>query len=224
MEGVFAIYKPSGPTSNQVLQDIKRALGKKIKIGHAGTLDPLARGVLVIGIGRQHTKKLKDIVGQEKEYLATIKLGMTSTTDDEEGKKEVIRPDVIPGRPLVNNIIGEFIGEIEQVPPIFSAVKIKGQEAYKRARRGEKINIEPRRVLIKGIEILDYQYPNLKLKITCGPGTYIRSLARDIGEKLGTGGYLADLERSRVGKFPANSACPLKQFLRDVQQKSGNGI
>lgn len=218
MEGIFAVYKPKGPTSNQVLEEIRKVVGKGVKVGHAGTLDPLARGVLVVGIGRQATKKLKDIVGQEKEYLATIKLGVTSTTDDEEGEKRVVNEKKTPSISEIKKTVEAFIGEIEQTPPVYSAVKIRGVEAYKRARRGERIKLEPRRVRIKQIEVLNYQYPNLRLKVLCGPGTYIRSLARDIGHKLATGGYLSDLERTRVGRF--HKSQPLEEFLGNIQQKT----
>lgn len=197
---IVAIYKPKGPTSHDIVDQVRRATGVK-KVGHAGTLDPLARGVLVVAIGRQATKKIAELVQKEKEYVAQIKLGMTSMTDDEEGEKEVSEVSRIPKMTDVKKVIGMFVGKIKQVPPAYSAVKIRGQEAYKRARRGEEIKMPARLVDIKEIEILKYKWPVLEIRVVTGSGVYIRSLARDIGEKLGVGGYLVDLERTRVGEF-----------------------
>jgi len=200
MEGIFAVYKPKGPTSHDVIERLRKETGIK-KIGHAGTLDPLASGVLVVGVGREATKRLATIVKKEKEYLAVIKLGETSTTDDEEGQKKESPISKKPNYKEVERVVQKFEGKILQTPPAYSAVKIKGKEAYKLARRGQKPNLGPRPVEIKEIKILKYQWPYLKLKVTTGPGVYIRSLARDIGRELETGAYLAELERTRVGDF-----------------------
>lgn len=204
MSTIIAVNKPKGPTSHDIINQIRTITGVK-KVGHAGTLDPLASGVLVIGIGREATKKLGGIVGQEKEYIATIKLGQTSTTDDEEGEKhrsqnteerikKIDRKDI-------KKVLGCFIGELEQVPPMYSAVKVNGKEAYKYARKGKKPQLSPRQVFIKDIKLLDYAYPTVKIRVISGKGVYIRSLARDIGKKLAVGGYLRDLVRIRVGKY-----------------------
>ncbi len=206
MQGIFAVYKPKGPTSHDIINKLRRETGIK-KIGHAGTLDPLASGVLVVGIGREATKQLGSIVKKEKEYLAKIKLGETSTTDDEEGvKTEIKMVGKIPTLGEVKKAIAKFKGEILQTPPIYSAVKVKGQEAYKLARKGQTPKLEPRKALIKEIEILNYQWPYLEVRVVTGPGVYIRSLARDIGKTLKTGGYLAELERTRVGEYTKEDA------------------
>lgn len=200
MQKILAIYKPKGPTSHDIINQLRKITGIK-KIGHAGTLDPLARGVLVVGIGREATRKLNTIVRKEKEYQGIIKLGAESTTDDEEGEKT---ENTVKNRPSLNQIkavVQSFQGNISQLPPKYSAIKVKGQKAYQAARRGKEIVLSPRKVEIKEIEVLEYQWPYLKLKVVTGPGTYIRSLARDIGAKLHTGGYLYDLERTRVGEF-----------------------
>ena len=238
-DNIFAIYKPKGPTSHDIVHSIRKITGVK-KVGHAGTLDPLAVGVLVVGVGREATKQLGIVVKKEKEYIATIKLGEESITDDGEGlalpnphrngKGDTARYHAIPGEAEekktkhntahpptqgdIEDILHEFIGEIMQMPPVYSAVKIRGKEAYKRARRGEVVRLALRRVLIKDIHIVKYRWPMLILKVVTGPGVYIRSLARDIGKKLKVGAYLADLERTRVGEFTLEKSLTLDQFKK----------
>ncbi len=207
MNKIFAVYKPKGVSSFAVIKQLRKSWGIK-KIGHAGTLDPLAQGVLVVGVGREATKKLSSEVTKEKEYIATIKLGEYSTTDDAEGEKNKIN-DYQPKKKEIKETLSQFIGEIMQVPPNFSAIKIKGNRAYKMAREGKKIELKARLVLIKEIELLDYNYPFLKIRVITGPGVYIRSLARDIGQKLGIGAYLSELERIRVGEFKISDCCNL---------------
>ena len=199
-EGIIAINKPSGMTSHDVVAKVRKISGIK-KVGHAGTLDPLAAGVLVVGIGREATKKLGKIVEKEKEYIANIRLGIDSSTDDEEGEKKKYNVAHKPTRQEIKKAIGQFIGEIQQLPPRYSAVKIRGKRAYQRARDGEQFPLPLRSVEIKDISIMKFNWPYLKLKVTTGSGVYVRSLARDIGHDLGTGGYLAGLERTRVGTF-----------------------
>jgi tRNA pseudouridine55 synthase len=213
VKDIFAVYKPKGPTSNQILTKIRKRTGIK-KVGHAGTLDPLAQGILVVGVGRAATKQLGTIVAKEKEYLATIRLGYTSTTDDNEGQKEKIQDITKPLLVHVKNTLKQFKGEIDQVPPIYSAIKIKGQEAYKLARKGKEVKMKSRKALIKKISLISYKYPYLKIKVVTGPGVYIRSLARDIGQTLGTGGYLSSLERTRVGQFTKSKALKLNQIKK----------
>lgn len=205
IRGIVAIYKPKGLTSHQVIERLRKITGVR-RIGHAGTLDPFAAGVLVVGIGRASTRELHQLVLAEKEYRAQVRLGMTSTTDDPEGEKRTISVQRIPDRDEIEACLRQFIGRIPQIPPRFSAVKIRGQEAYKRARRGETFRIKPRWVEIKTIELLSYRWPNFDLRVVTGPGTYIRALARDIGHYLGTGAYLAELERTRVGEFTIEQA------------------
>lgn len=211
MEGIFAILKPKGPTSNDLLEELRKITGTR-RIGHAGTLDPLAKGVLVVGIGREATKKLQSFVKKEKEYLAKVRLGVESTTDDAEGEKKKIEVSKKPSLKEIEEVVSGFEGEILQTPPVFSAVKVRGQEAYKRARRGEIPKLSPKKVKIKKIEILGFRWPYLELRVATGPGVYIRALARDIGKKLGVGGYLADLERIRVGDFSKEQSMTPTRF------------
>lgn len=217
VHGFFAINKPLGMSSQRVVQIVKRWARektgeKKIKVGHAGTLDPLATGVLVVAVGREYTRMIDEIVGAQKEYEATIFLGMTSTTDDAEGVKTEHSVDQVPTRDDVDRAIGQFIGAIDQMPPAYSAIKIDGQEAYKRIRRGEVIVMESRTVRIDKITVMTYNYPLLMIRVVCGKGTYIRSLARDIGSVLGTGGYLTGLVRTRVGAYSIDHAMTIDQF------------
>jgi tRNA pseudouridine55 synthase len=197
---IFPVYKEKGKTSRDVLNIIKRSIEEK-KIGHGGTLDPLAEGVLVVGVGRESTKKLHSEEFNEKEYLGTIFLGKKSITDDEEGEKEVVEVEKIPTRKEVEDCLLLFQGVFEQRPPYFSAVKVKGKESYKLARKQVFLDLKKRKVEAKKIEILNYDYPFLQIRIVTGRGFYVRSLARDVGEKLGAGGYLYKLIRSRVGNF-----------------------
>jgi len=208
---IIAVYKKKGPTSRDLLNEIKRVTKEK-KVGHAGTLDPLAEGVLVVGIGRESTKELFSGKFQEKEYLAVIKLGEKSSTDDMEGDKEKVFIEKPPFLYEVEKVLASFKGTIMQAPPVFSAVKIKGKEAYKWAREGTPRNPKKRKVFIKSTRLLKYKYPYLKIKITTGKGVYIRSLARDIGRALGTGGYLHSLLRLRVGKFTVSDCVPVESL------------
>lgn len=209
MKNVFGVYKPKGPTSNDVLRQIRKMTGEK-KVGHAGTLDPLASGVLVVGVGRKGTRELGKIVQKEKEYVATIRLGEVSSTDDAEGEKIKIKKPEKPDKALVRQVLNQFKGEIRQVPPVFSAVKVRGREAYKLARAGKKVKLKPRRVNVKEIELLKYRWPYVKIRVRTGPGVYVRSIARDLGEGLGTGAYLAALERTRVGNFAIKDCVKIK--------------
>ena len=213
MNNIFAVYKPVGPSSNQMLSRIKKVLNIK-KVGHAGTLDPLAQGILVVAVGRAYTKQLPEIVKKEKGYIAKIRLGQTSTTDDEEGEKKIIIENEPKNINLntINNILNDFKGIIEQIPPIFSAIKMNGQAAYKLARKGTDIKMRAREAEIKDIELLDYNWPYLTIRAVTGPGVYIRSLARDIGERLKTGGHLNELERTRVGQYSKEKALSLKDI------------
>lgn len=220
---IFSVNKPKGPSSNQFLNEIRRTIGIK-KVGHAGTLDPLASGVLIIGIGRDGTKQMGAFMGQEKEYVAELTLGSTSVTDDAEGpislyidqeKLQAFSQSLHEEK--IEEILKEFIGNIIQIPPSYSAIKIDGKEAYKRVRDGEKVTMSPRTVSIRKIEIVSYAWPRLTLKVTCGSGTYIRTLARDVGEKLGTGAYLSELTRTRIGNFPIEN-CTTVEDLRKYFQ------
>ncbi|MFH1430395.1 MAG: tRNA pseudouridine(55) synthase TruB [Candidatus Uhrbacteria bacterium] len=247
MDNIVAINKPKGPTSHDIVNAVRRITGER-RVGHAGTLDPMASGVLVIGIGRDATKQLAGIVAKEKEYIATITLGATSDTDDAEGtvtptpsnspsrwvgEKKIDSPNpsrwggeggwLPPTLQEVLPILQQFIGHIQQVPPKYSAIKIKGKPAHRRMRKGEDIQMEPREVEIKEIELLNYQLSTLNsqliLRVVCGPGTYIRSLARDIGEQLGVGGYLSALERTRVGQYIISDTLTVEE-LKKTQNRT----
>lgn len=206
--GIFGFWKPKGPSSHVFLNRIRRLTGIR-RIGHAGTLDPLASGILVVGIGPQFTKGLSTVVGKEKEYLAKIKLGYESATDDEEGEKTAVKPDLKPSLAEVAEKLPLFIGTILQTPPKISAIKIRGKAAYKRTRQGEDFEMVPRPIEIKEIRMISYAWPYITLRVITGPGAYIRALARDLGRELGTGAYLADLERVRVGEFTGETAIRL---------------
>jgi tRNA pseudouridine55 synthase len=213
MENIFAVYKPRGITSHDVIDILRTKLDVR-RIGHAGTLDPLARGVLVVGVGRDATKRLSRIVKKEKEYIATVKLGETSTTDDTEGEKVKNLKSQISNLKEIQRILREFTGEIMQTPPAYSAVRIHGKRSYTLAREGKVPDLRERKVTIKAIDVLEYRWPILMIRVVTGPGVYIRALARDVGQKLGCGAYLSDLERVRVGDFTKDSAMRLDRPLR----------
>lgn len=201
MYGTFPVYKPKGVTSNDIVDKVRRMTGKK-RVGHGGTLDPFASGVLVIGVGRENTKKLQAILkNSEKVYRAKIRFGAKSSTDDPEGEIIEVPLPYIPEIGNIRNVLKQFEGKIKQVPPSFSAINIKGKKAYQLARKGVSFVLKPRSVFIREIKLLSYQWPHLELEITCGSGVYIRSLARDIGDTLGVGGYVKELERTRVGEY-----------------------
>ncbi|PID51857.1 MAG: tRNA pseudouridine(55) synthase TruB [Candidatus Moraniibacteriota bacterium] len=220
-KGLYVINKPYGISSQHAVQIVKywawRKTGdKKIKVGHGGTLDPLATGVLVVAVGREYTKNIDKIVASEKEYVAEIFLGEVSETDDAEGRKSVVNKEIIPTSENIKKAVNSFVGEIAQMPPVYSAIKIDGQEAYKRVRRGEDIQMKSRKIHIHKIEVISYEYPIVKIRVICGKGTYIRSLARDIGKKIGTGAYLASLVRMRVGNFSIENARNIDMFRTRV--------
>lgn len=213
MKSIFAVYKPQGMTSHDVVNQVRKITGVK-RVGHGGTLDPLATGVLVIAVGRENTRQLSTIVKKEKEYIATIKLGEESTTDDEEGvfrqaQDKNIQP---PSLEHIEKVLKRFVGNIMQKPPIYSAIKVDGRAAYKSARKGQTVEMKAREVEIKDIELVSYKYPLLRLRVITGPGVYIRSLARDIGKALNTGGYLFELERTRVGEFTIQNSVRLESL------------
>ncbi len=173
---------------------------KKLKVGHAGTLDPLATGVMVLCTGK-HTKRIEELQKGTKTYRATLRLGATTATLDREEEPNEFAPFEHITREAIKQVLPLFIGEIEQVPPIFSAVKVNGKRAYKLARSGKQdVEIKAKKIFVERIDVLDFSLPYLSLEITCGKGTYIRSLARDIGEALGSLAYLTSLERTKVGE------------------------
>lgn len=208
---MVGVYKPVGPTSHDVIDSIRKVTGIR-KVGHAGTLDPLAEGVLVVGIGRPATKRLSIEVAKEKEYVASVLLGKTSSTGDAEGDLKERSIDSRPAREMVDRTLSTFEGDVEQIPPQYSAIKIDGKAAYRYAREGKEVSMPARSVVIHSIELLNYSWPVLTIRVVCGPGTYIRTLAADVGEALGVGGYLSALQRTRVGEYTMERAIRIKDL------------
>ena len=210
-DGILLIDKQPGWTSFDVVAKIrgkrKAALKeagatptkRQLKVGHAGTLDPFATGLLIILLG-DATKRSDEFLKQDKVYEATITLGQTSSTGDPEGELTAVS-NKQPTAPEIRDVLTKFIGEITQTPPIYSAIKINGQRAYKLARKGQEVEIPSRQVTIYSLDLLEYNYPNLKIRTNVSSGTYIRSLAQDIGEALGTGAYCSELRRTSIGKM-----------------------
>lgn len=228
LKNIYAVYKPKGPSSYGLIAKIKKATGEQ-KVGHAGTLDPLAEGILVVGLGRDATKQLDSIVKGEKEYIADIKLGVSSTTDDDEGVKYQMSKLKEPTIGEIKASLEKFIGTINQLPPNYSAIKIAGQRAYKLAREGKEVKLKTRPVDIKNIKVLKYKFPDLRIKIICGQGVYIRSLARDIGNSLGTSAYMSDLKRTRVGDFDLKKVVKVEDIAKEyfdnqIKILKGGGI
>jgi tRNA pseudouridine55 synthase len=208
LHGLLVLDKPAGITSRAAVDQALRWLPRGTKVGHTGTLDPLATGVLVLCLGAA-TRLAEHVQNMAKTYRAVVHLGGRSDTDDADGTITPIAVDSPPGRARVEQVLRGFLGEIEQVPPAYSAAKVSGRRAYDLARRGRQVDLGPRQVRIYGAELLAYEYPRLELEVRCGRGTYIRSLARDLGERLGCGGYIESLRRTRVGPFTVEDAVPL---------------
>jgi tRNA pseudouridine55 synthase len=211
LDGVLNVDKPTGMSSAAVVARVKRLLPRGTKIGHAGTLDPFATGVLLLLVGRA-TKSCERLMDQPKQYETTVKLGATTATDDPESPEEPHEIAAEVTREQIDTLLPRFVGEIQQRPPAFSAMKIEGRRAYELARKGHEVVMEPRPVRIYGIEIISYTWPHLRLRIDCGRGTYVRALARDIGDALATGGYLTQLRRTRVGSFAVEEAITLDRL------------
>jgi tRNA pseudouridine55 synthase len=212
MQGVLLVDKPLGWTSFDVVNYIRKQVavieGKKpknTKVGHTGTLDPLATGLLVLLIGKDYTRRATDLTKLDKTYEVTMKLGEISTTDDAEGERQFVS-DVRPALSDVEAVLTRFTGELMQTPPAFSAMKVNGQRAYKLARAGKQVELEARPVRIYRNELTAYEYPFVRFTSDVGSGTYIRSLVKDLGTALGTGAYMSDLRRTRVGDFNIREA------------------
>ena len=217
LTGVLVIDKEKGPTSHDIVASLRRIVGMR-RIGHCGTLDPLATGVLVLCLGR-FTRLNRWLNGADKEYLATIFLGATSRTGDAQGPIIAASNVQPPAEGDLASALDALTGEIDQVPPDFSAVKVGGVRSYKRARRGEEIALKARRVKIATINLISYEFPKVVVRVQCSSGTYIRSLAQDLGRALETGAYLADLRRLRVGNLGLDMALTMDQVF--VQHKAG---
>jgi tRNA pseudouridine55 synthase len=214
MDGFLLIDKPSGMTSHDVVDAIRK-IAKTRRVGHAGTLDPFATGLLILGINKA-TKKLNEIVGLDKEYVATARLGETSTTDDPEGEVSTI-PTTNNQQPTTENIesaLDQFRGGYSQTAPAFSAKKVGGKKLYELARKGkmEGVELPKKDVAIHELEIITYDWPELTFRVRCGSGTYIRALARDIGEALSVGAYLTELRRTQIGEYNIQDAIPLDKL------------
>jgi tRNA pseudouridine55 synthase len=211
LNGIINLNKPIGISSARAVAIVKRLLPRGTKIGHAGTLDPFAAGVLLLLVGRA-TKSCEALMDQPKQYEATIKFGATTPTEDPESP-ETIWPDaVVATRESVEAAIPNFVGAIQQRPPVFSAMKVGGRRAYDIARKGGHVALAARTVNVYGIELLDFAWPNARVRIDCSRGTYIRSIARDLGEHLNCGGYLTQLTRTQIGRFNINDATTFERL------------
>jgi tRNA pseudouridine55 synthase len=216
VSGVLVVDKPIGLTSHDVVQIVRRGSGIR-RAGHTGTLDPRASGVLVILIGP--AVRLSEYVSaSDKRYQATIRLGSSTDTYDAEGR--IVSPEVSSdniAEDQFHDILQQFVGEIQQVPPPYSAVKVKGKKAYEMARKGQKVKLEPRTINVYGLEILEWALPEVVIDVYCSSGTYVRSLANDLGEELGTGAHLIGLRRTKSGRFTLRDAVPLRRLQESFE-------
>jgi len=210
LEGVLLIDKPTGLTSHDVVDRVRRKLKMK-RIGHAGTLDPMATGLLIILVGKA-TKLSQYLMSLDKAYEGTITLGETTNTYDAEGEVMMTKPVPEISQAEVQEVLNSFVGDQYQTPPMFSAVKINGQPLYKMARKGKEVEREPRFIRISRFDITRFELPEVDFSLDCSKGTYVRSLANDIGEKIGCGGYLSALRRSASDRFSIEEAVTLEDF------------
>lgn len=224
-EGVILAFdKPYRWTSFDVVGKVRwiicRHLGvKKLKVGHAGTLDPLATGVLIVCTGKA-TKRIEELQAGTKEYLATIRLGATTPSYDLEKPIDATFPTEHITREMVEQVLERFKGKIEQVPPTFSACKVDGKRAYKMARKGDEVELKPKTLVIDEIELTECNLPDITIRVVCSKGTYIRALARDIGQALESGGHLIALRRTRVGDFKAQDCLNPEQFKEWLENQT----
>ncbi len=216
--GLLVLDKPGGITSREAVDRALRWFRPGTRVGHTGTLDPLATGVLVLCLGSA-TRLTEYVQDMAKTYRAGIGLGARSDTDDADGQVVPAAVAVPPVRAVVEETLHGFVGAIEQVPPAYSAAKVSGRRAYDLARQGRDVVLQPRSVRVHGIDLLAYDYPHLEIEVRCGKGTYIRSLARDLGERMGCGGYVATLRRTRVGPFRVEDAVSLDADAAAAQAK-----
>jgi tRNA pseudouridine55 synthase len=214
--GLLVVDKPPGLSSMDVVRRVRHAAGGA-KTGHAGTLDPLATGVLVCCLGPA-TRWVERLMALGKTYEATVDLSAFTATDDREGARQEVAVALPPDQARVAAALAGFVGHISQKPPDYSAVHVAGQRAYKLARRGELVATTPRTVRIDAIDLLSFAWPLARVRVACGKGTYIRSLARDLGVALGVGGHLADLRRLAVGPFDLSRAVDIRRLEQPVTQ------
>lgn len=204
---------------NKIRYHISRKLGvKKIKVGHAGTLDPLATGVMIICTGKA-TKRIEEFQYHTKEYIATLQLGATTPSYDLEKEIDATYPTEHITREMVEEILQQFKGTIEQIPPAFSACKVDGKRAYDLARKGDEVELKPKTLVIDEIELLECNLPEIKIRVVCSKGTYIRALARDIGEALQSGAHLTGLIRTRVGEVRLEDCMQVEDFPEWLEQQ-----
>lgn len=208
MNGLLLLDKPAGISSAGLVNAVKRLLPRGTKIGHAGTLDPFATGLLILLLGKA-TKRCEELMNHSKQYEATIRLGARTETDDPESAPELTAGAVPPDIQVVTEALKRFIGNIDQLPPVYSALKINGKRACDRVRAGQTVAMKTRKVRVNDVSLLTYAWPDLKVRIDCGRGTYIRAIARDLGDALGVGGYLTELRRTRSGDFRVENALQL---------------
>ncbi|MFG0335132.1 MAG: tRNA pseudouridine(55) synthase TruB [Maioricimonas sp. JB049] len=214
MYGLLSINKPTGITSRDVVNVVQN-LVRPAKVGHAGTLDPLATGVLIVCVGPA-TRLVQYIQELPKQYRAQFELGKRSDTDDTEGAVEDIPDAPVVSREQLDALLPQFVGRIEQTPPVYSAIKVKGQRAYQRARAGKPVELKPRPVTVYRCELTGFNYPCFSLDVECGAGTYIRAIGRDLGAALNSGAVMTALQRSGVGPFDVSSAVNLDEIDADT--------
>ncbi|OAB62517.1 hypothetical protein AY599_17050 [Leptolyngbya valderiana BDU 20041] len=222
LRGLLIVDKPVGPSSMAVCARVRAALRrggapKRVKVGHGGTLDPLASGVLVVLCGKA-TPMCDRVMAGRKRYLACIDLSAFSTTDDREGERTEVTVSQPPSEQAVRDAASSFVGQTLQRPPAFSAMKVGGRRAYELARKGQTVALEPRPIEIDAIDLRSYRWPFVELDVRCGKGVYIRSLARDLGEALGTGGSLAALRRTAVGRFTIDRTVAMDDLPASLTQ------
>jgi tRNA pseudouridine55 synthase len=217
MNGLLVIDKPGGMTSRDVVNRVQKWFPRKTKIGHTGTLDPLATGVLVVCVG-QATRLADYVQAMGKSYASRFRLGATSTTDDADGAVTETPDAAAPTRADVEAALARFVGTIEQLPPVFSALKLDGRRAHDLARQGKDVQLARRPVRIDAIRLTGFEWPYLDVEVDCGKGTYIRSIARDLGAALGCGGLVQTLRRTRVGGYLVEDAITLDLHEREIAE------
>lgn len=211
MDEFILINKPIGWTSHDVVGYLRKQFPKGTKVGHSGTLDPFASGLLIVGVGRGATKRLDEFKNLPKTYEAILFLGATSDTQDKDGVITLTNIDKKYTREEIEKVLQKFIGPQLQTPPMYSAKKINGQKLYDLARKGIEVERKPNEIEIYNIELLSYDYPRLKIRVDCSTGTYIRTLAHDIGQQLGCGAYCEELTRTRIGEHTLDNAQEIKK-------------
>jgi len=214
MDGILIVDKPQGMTSHDVVDLVRKRFAIE-KVGHAGTLDPFATGLLIVGVGRESTKRLDEFKNLLKTYIATLQLGAISDTGDSTGVITNLPQPLLtkeghalspPTKGELEGVLDSFIGEQDQIPPMYSAKKIEGKKLYELARKGIEIERKPNKINIYEIKLLEYSYPQLKIEVICSAGTYIRTLAQDIGAALDVGAYCDELERTKIGEYSVEKA------------------